>query len=85
MSQAEMFPPTEEERIATLRSNLADTAEKRKAKLDTAIAAHGDAKALYDESLGLLEVFDRMVAERDVQRAAGIPLAVDVDTGEVLP
>lgn len=64
MTQATMFPMTEEERIALLRGNLKRDAEKHLAKRDTAAAALADAQEACEGSLGLLEVFDHMVRDR---------------------
>jgi hypothetical protein len=83
-----MFPMTEEERIALLRSNLSSDVEKREAKRDAAAAALGDAQEAYDGSRVLLAVFDHMVRERNDQRAAvtvdsAASSGVDQVTGEV--
>lgn len=88
MTQAQMFPMTEEERIAILRSNLASDVEKRQGKRDAASAALGDAQEAYDGARGLLDVFDRMVREHNDQRAAVMAdsaalSGVDPITGEV--
>jgi len=64
MTQATMFPMTEEERIALLRGNLKRDAEKHLAKRDTAAASLADAQEAYESSLGLLNVFDHMVRDR---------------------
>jgi DNA segregation ATPase FtsK/SpoIIIE-like protein len=71
-SQPEMFPMTEEERIALLRSNLASDVEKRLAKRDTAAVALADAQEAEDLARGLLAVFDHMVRERASQHGKSV-------------
>lgn len=82
MTQGQMFPMTEEERIAILRGNLASDVEKRLAKRDAAAVALADAQEAEDGARGLLSVFDSMVRERDRAHAAAAT-AVDPITGEV--
>lgn len=64
MGQAQMFPMTEEERLAQLRTRLARDVETRQGKLDAAAAAHADAQEASSEAVATLEAFDALVAER---------------------
>ena len=82
-SQPEMFPMTEEERIALLRKNLQSDVDKRQGKVNTAESALTDARDDLTEALGLLNVFDEMVRVcTSVESALG-QIVVDAVTGEV--
>ena len=72
-AQEQMFPVTEEERIATLRSNLASDLSKKEGKRDAAASALMDANETLEEARGLLAVFDHLVAERASRRAGLTP------------
>jgi DNA segregation ATPase FtsK/SpoIIIE-like protein len=79
-----MFPLTEEERIARIRSELAVSEEKAKAKRDSALAALDEATEKWTEAAVMLETFDVMTGIISAARAAAaVPDGVDPDTGEV--
>lgn len=84
MSQAELFPMTEEERIARIRSLLAKDEEKAKTKRDTALAALDEATESWTTASAMLTTFDEMTGVVAAARAAyATPEGVDPVTGEV--
>lgn len=83
MSQAQMFPLTEEERIARIRSKLETAEESAKAKRDVALANLDEATDRWEEARGMLETFDEMAGVVAAARVACASVDVDQVTGEV--
>jgi len=85
MSQAELFPLSEEERIARIRSLLAKDEEKTATKRINAEAALDEATESWDTASQMLATFEDMTAVcTAAARVAGVtPEGVDPVTGEV--
>lgn len=85
MAQGQMFPLTETERIARIRSKLATAEESARTKRDQAEAALGDATEKWEEASAMLLTFDDMTGVVAAARVAIDQVGVDVDpaTGEV--
>lgn len=85
-SQAQMFPMSEEERIARIRSLLAKDEEKAKTKRDVAAVTLDEARETWANAHAMLATFDEMTGEIAAKRAAdAAPAGVDPVTGEVEP
>jgi DNA segregation ATPase FtsK/SpoIIIE-like protein len=78
-----MFPLTEEERIARIRSKLETAEESAKAKRDVALANLDEATERWEEARGMLETFDEMAGVVAAARVACASVDVDQVTGEV--